>query len=180
MTGFPQYPQGEGFPPPPSNDNPAYFPGAAVVPPPLPVVRAFQLWVATVVISVIGIGLSILDWGSQKDAVVSDILTAARDAGTELTRAQAESFASTVFGVTIAVSALVTALLLFLAFRMKAGRNWARIILTVVGGIVALFAIFGLASGGLAAVSSLLQAGLIIAAIVFMFQGAASAYFAKR
>jgi hypothetical protein len=144
------------------------------------VLRAFQLWVASAIITVIGIGLSFLSWSDQKDQVVNDILSATQDTGETLSREDAEAFATVVFGATVAISLVITALILLFAFRMKAGKNWARIVLTIIGGISALFAIVAISGGGIAMVSSLLQAGLIIAAIVFMYQRASGEYFAKQ
>lgn len=84
----------------------------------------------------------------------------------------------------------VLALLLLFAFKMRAGRNWARIVLTVVGGVILVigllglggtFALFGLgALGVLAGLLSLAQLVLFAAAIFFMFRPGASAYFATR
>lgn len=172
---MPPFPPGEGFPPPPPP-----IPAQQAQPAPLPVLRSFQLWVASVVISVIGAGLAVVSWGGQKEQVVQEFLDAARSGGTEVTREQAETFATAVFVGTIGITLALTLFLLFLAFRMRAGRNWARIVLTVVGGATALFGIAGVAAGGATAISSVLQSGLMIAAIVFMYLGASSAYFSKR
>ncbi|GLY49805.1 hypothetical protein [Lentzea sp. NBRC 102530] len=60
-----------------------------------------------------------------------DLVDALRASGTQLTEEQLQS-AATVTQVTFAGIALVIALVqLWLAFKVRAGRNWARIVLTV-------------------------------------------------
>ncbi len=116
-------------------------------PAPKEVETAFRLWIANVVLGIIG-------------AVMS--------------------FALSALGVVIAL--IFAALYLLFAFKMRQGRNWARITLTVLGGIGVLMGVLGLlfstgALGVLGLLLSIVQLVLIVAAIYFMFRPAANAYF---
>ncbi len=71
---------------------------------------------------------------------------------------------------------------------MRKGRNWARIVLTVVGVLALLAGVFLLVGAGLlfsigalgvvTVLLSAIQIGLAIAAMVFMYRPDAKAYFA--
>ncbi|MCW2632250.1 MAG: hypothetical protein JWR88_1212 [Pseudonocardia sp.] len=73
---------------------------------------------------------------------------------------------------------IILAVLFWIALQMRAGRNWARITLTVLGGIGALFFVIGLIAsltgfGGL--VSSVLGGGYSVYLIISLLIDAASA-----
>ena len=75
---------------------------------------------------------------------------------------------------------LVVAQVIFV-FLMRGGRNWARIVLAVLGGLVVLFGLIGFAgTTGAMGAGSLLQLLLLIGAIVTMFLPAANAWFCPR
>lgn len=121
----PQDPAGQpGMPPaaPPLNES--ELRGAQNLPAPTPVQVSFWLWVATAVVGVIGAVVVF----TRRDAAVD----AARAANVQhLTDAQLQA-AVTVGLVVAALFAVVFAgLYLLFAFKARAGRNWARITLTV-------------------------------------------------
>ncbi|HET9138686.1 hypothetical protein [Actinophytocola sp.] len=79
---------------------------------------------------------------------------------------------------TVIVGLIFMGLFLLFAYKMRAGRNWARITLTVLGalGIISSLANLRLA-GGLELVISLIQAAVILGAIVFMYRSDSNQYY---
>ena len=156
------------------------MPGGGVTPePPRPqeVLTAFWLWIASMVVSVIGNVVGFLTLG---DRVRSQVR---QQVGTDpnLSAANVDTIVRIGFIVGAVVALLFVALELFFVFKMRAGRNWARIVLTVLGGLSVLLTIVGLRSAaGLTAVIGLVGSALIVAAIVLMFTGGAREYFAPR
>lgn len=151
--------------------------GAAAAP--KEVQTAFRLWIANIVLGVVGSLLSLL---------IFDDLVAMAELPPGVTPEQA-ALGATVGAIFVAVLTLVfLGLGLLFAFKMRAGRNWARITLTVLGAIAVLFSLlsFGSSSavagvglvGILSVVITVIQTLLIIAAIYFMFRPAAAQYFA--
>lgn len=148
--------------------------GAAATP--KEVQTAFRLWIANIVLGVVGSLLSLL---------IFDDLVAMDELPPGLTPEQAVLAASIglIFGTLVFLG-----LGLLFAFKMRAGRNWARITLTVLGSIAVLFSLLsfgdspGVAGVGqttvLFVVISVIQILLIVAAIFFMFRPAAAQYFA--
>ena len=130
--------------------------------PPTPVQRSFQLWIAVVVVGVLGSIFSL---------------------ATATTAPTAFTAASGLVGVLVGL--LFLAAIVFCALRLRNGENWARLTLTVLGGISAVFTVLGVlltaglgvSLGALSTIISLVQAALIVAAIVFAFQEPANAYF---
>lgn len=101
----------------------------------------------------------------------------------ELDAEQFEALLSGTF-ITIFVMLLVVAgLVVLFAMKMRAGRNWARIVLTVIGGFGVLFALLNLVGAGVAGAGwfgllvNLVQLVGIGAAIFLMYRPAANAYF---
>ncbi|MGH3568928.1 MAG: hypothetical protein ACRDRH_23460 [Pseudonocardia sp.] len=151
--------------------------GAAAAP--KDVQTAFRLWIADIVLGVVGSLLSLL---------IFDDLVAMAELPPGLTPEQA-ALAATVGAIFAAVITLVfLGLGLLFAFKMRAGRNWARITLTVLGAIAVLFSLLSFGNslvvaaigliGILSVVISVIQILLIVAAIFFMFRPAAAQYFA--
>lgn len=130
--------------------------------PPTSVQRSFQLWVAAVVVGVLGSVFSL---------------------ATSATATEGYLAAGGVVGVVIGL--LFLAALVYLALRMRLGENWARTALTVLGGVSAVFTVvgvllsagLGVALGALSTILSLVQAALIVGAILLSYQAPANAYF---
>jgi hypothetical protein len=134
----------------------------APVTPPVPVERSFRLWIAAVVVGLVGSALALAT------------TTAAPTPG-----AAVSGFVGAVIGV------LFLAAVVFCALRLRRGESWARLALAVLGGISAVFTVLGVLLtaglgvdlGVLSTVVSLVQAALIVAAILFSFQEPANAWF---
>lgn len=124
--------------------------------PPPPVRRSFALWLAAVAVGVVG-------------SVVALVGTPTAAGGV----------AGLVLGM------VILALFVWCAFKLREGLSWARLVLTIVGGLSALFSVVGLllsaglgvSFGAVSTVANLLQAALIVAAIIYAYQPEASAYF---
>lgn len=136
--------------------------------------NAFNLWLVIIGLAVVGliIGLTV---GSD------DYLQAARDAlaGQNKTEDEIKDYANAakVFSAIIAI--VFVALYLLFAYKMRAGRNWARITLTVLGGLNVVSVLFSFRNaGGLGIVIGLIEAVVILAAIYMMFRPDANQYFA--
>lgn len=88
----------------------------------------------------------------------------------------------------VVIGLVLLALVVATVFQMRKGRNWARIVLAVLGGLSALSLLLGFANagsllglGGLGVLSvliSVVQLVLLLGAILLMFRGGANAYFA--
>ncbi|USX53136.1 hypothetical protein [Lentzea sp. HUAS12] len=91
--------------------------------PPGTVVAAFVGFLVSCVFAVTSVGVLV---GTR-----DDLVDALRSSGTSMTEEQLQS-AATVTQVTFATVAVVIALVqLWLAFKLRSGRNWARVLLTV-------------------------------------------------
>jgi hypothetical protein len=92
-----------------------------------------------------------------------------------------ESTFNTILIVGLVFGLLLVALELFFIFKMRAGRNWARIVLTVLGAISVLGALFGLGQPqpALVLVTSVLSTLLVIGAIVMMYVKGADRWFRR-
>jgi hypothetical protein len=188
QSGYPQagYPQpgmpGYGVPVYPGG-VPAY--GAAALGPaparPMTVTIAFWLWILTViagVVSIVVIFTSNVFAAALTAAGVSELDTAYRTA------------INTVRIAAVIGAAIFAGLYLLFAFKMLVGRNWARIVLTVVAalGIVNSFAAVGARTTVDGVVINVrptiviavgwVQAVIGILAIVLMYAGGANQYFA--
>lgn len=153
--------------------------------PPKEVETSFKLWLAVVALGLIGAILSFL----SLDAITEAAL---RQSGLDASSLPPEfATASRVGAIVGAVIGLVILVLQVLViFQMRKGRNWARILLAVLGGLSVLFGLIGLFSAGttlsigalgvISVLLSVVQLLLLIGAILFMFRGAANPYFAGR
>lgn len=151
------------------------------------VVTAFQLLCAVAALGVVNMIATLLavyaDRASYVDQLLRDV--AAQDAGVEIGRDTAEALLMVGLGLTALVGFAVTALYVLFVFKMRAGRNWARMLVTMIGVIMVFFAIpalFGLGAGSGAAAmvaggAGILQAVLAVGAVVLMHRGDANRYF---
>ncbi|KAA2264843.1 hypothetical protein F0L68_07135 [Solihabitans fulvus] len=134
---------------------------------------AFQLWIASVIVGLVANLISF--------ATAQDVLNKTNEKlGTALQQSS-PSYGSAIF------SLVILALWVVLIFQMRGGANWARIVLTVLGGLSILAQLLGLLAigilfsvGALGAIQALLgivELIVVIGAIVFMFKGESSRYF---
>ncbi|WP_460960801.1 hypothetical protein [Parasphingorhabdus pacifica] len=145
----PQYPQA----PPPPGAYPGAGPYGAPPPPQMnmperPKTIDGAFWIAIVVpliATVLSIVNMLLAQGMMNDAVSASMGSDAPEGAAEL--ANTFVIAGAVFSLIF--YAILTGLWILFGFKMRAGRNWARVVLTVFAGIWLLFSIFGLIQGGL-------------------------------
>lgn len=134
--------------------------------PPSTVVAAFVGFLVSCVSAVASVGVLV---GTR-----DDLVDALRSSGTTMTEDQLQA-AATITQVTFAAIALVIALVqLWLAFKLRSGRNWARVLLTV-------FTVFQVGSLFIGEGSATLPAygGAAVAAlaVVASYLPASNAYF---
>ncbi|MFC4605155.1 hypothetical protein [Rhodococcus kronopolitis] len=180
----PQYPQ-------PQYPAQQPYPQAPPVPPkpqpPVDVVTAFQLLCGVAGLAVVNLiatlAVAIGDRASFADQLVRDIR--AQDEAVEITRSTAEGLLLIGFGLTAVLGLVLIGVYLLFAFKMRAGRNWARMVVTMIAVMmvfVAIPTVFGLgAAGGAAAVvaggAGILQAVLAVGAVILMHRADSNRYF---
>jgi hypothetical protein len=77
----------------------------------------------------------------------------------------------------ISTNLVVLALTILLAFLMRAGKNWARITLTVLGAVLIGLAFFG---GGTNLLFALVELLVILGALILMYRKDSNEYFAAN
>ncbi len=163
--GMPGYPTQASLPPPP--------------PRPTTVTAAFWLWMLAAAASVLS-GILLFTSDTWDEAL------AAAGVETSLSEATTRALVNGVRTVAIVFMLIFVALYVFFAVKMLLGRNWARIVLTVVGGltIVSRFSatssvtvnghVYNPASSQ---AIGWVQAACAVAAIIAMFLTASNRYF---
>jgi hypothetical protein len=136
-----------------------------VLPAPTEIVIAFWAYVVGAVVGVIG-GIMLL--GAKQSLI--DSLRASNTNGA-LTDTQIQSAAGVAVTVGIVVSIIVAALYVFFAFKLKAGRNWARIVLL----IIAVLALLNILTGRGTALSYIGEVAAVVGAVA-SFLPKSSAY----
>jgi hypothetical protein len=153
----------------------AYPQGPAGPPPAVPPTLDYTLWlvIASAVLGVIGLVYSL----GQKDQIVDRLV---RDRGISLEDAQ--NAANLGIAVAVVVGLGFAVFFVFLAMKIRAGRNWARITLTVLLGLGVLSGLNNLAGDGPAPLRTLGVIGLLldIAILVLVWLPASNAYIAAR
>jgi len=138
---------------------------------------SFWLWIATVVLGLV----SVLVTYPQIDRIRADAINEALAQDPTLDRSLIESVTTGALVAGIVIGLLIVVAELVFVFLMRGGRNWARIVLAVLGGLGVLFGLIGLAgaTGSMLAIA-VPQLLLLIGAIVAMFLPAANAWFRPR
>jgi hypothetical protein len=126
--------------------------------PPTPVVASFWMLLASAALWFLIAVTSAVTWNSE----VSTLLQQPRPAGT--TPSQALSTIHEYLIVNLALDVVVAVLYLLFAFMVRSGRNWARLTIT---GIVALFAIFGILNGANLYSLIIVLVGLVAVALLY-------------
>jgi hypothetical protein len=153
---------------------------------PVDVVTAFQLLCGVAVLGIVNMIATLVavyaDRATFVDQLLADI--AVQDPSLEVGRDTVETVVIAGLGVTALLGLGVTALYLLFVFKMRAGRNWARMLVTMIGALMVVFALpslFGLVGGGGAAIVSgaagILQAVLSVGAIVLLHRAESNRYF---
>ncbi|HEX3789852.1 MAG TPA: hypothetical protein VHW44_18440 [Pseudonocardiaceae bacterium] len=130
--------------------------------PPAAVLASFWIFVLAAVAAAVGGVLVFAD----KQKLVTLLRDSNNKATTKLTDTQIQQAASVGAVVAIVTAIVVALLLLLLAFRLKSGRNWARVLITILAvlDVIAIFAERGTSTvgyiGGVAAVVGVVLAYL--------------------
>jgi hypothetical protein len=137
---------------------------------------AFYLWAVSILVSVIGqvLGMPSIDDAVRK-AMEGSPAGAAGDVPMSPEAMQSIAKVGMAIGFVVIVGG--AALLLYFGFRMRAGRNWARVVIAVLVAINAVFVLFDLKS------SSIWQAVALVlaaAAVYFSYRPGTGGYFAAR
>ncbi|WP_103352311.1 hypothetical protein [Amycolatopsis sp. CA-128772] len=156
---YPSYPQSSaptGQPPAPAR------PGT--------VEGAFWAFLASTVIGLIG-GVLIF---ANRDGIAQALRDANRQRGGNLTDAQIDQTVNATMITAVVIAVIIAALYLLFAFKLRAGRNWARIVLTVLTALQLLSLLIGQSTiGGYLAVLA------AVVGVVLSFTGPSNAYFAS-
>jgi hypothetical protein len=154
------------------------YPGGAQTPepsrPPVPqsVMRAAQVMYAGAAASLIGIVIDMTTLASTKSEIIKRQPT--------LTPTQVNNAEHFVVGVFIVEGLIGAALWLWMAQSCKAGKNWARIVSTVLFGLETIGVLAGaaaVASGGAVRIYGIVLWLIGLAAIVLLWQRQSSEYF---
>jgi heme/copper-type cytochrome/quinol oxidase subunit 2 len=141
--------------------------------PPLTIVLAFWGWVVTAAIRLIGAVVAITTRQSVVDALNEANLTSGPQSH-PLPEDQIQLTANLIVGGNVVVSALVAGLFLLFAFKLRAGRNWARILLI----FAALVDLLLFVQSGSFSVISVVSALIAIATIVLSYLRPSTDYIA--
>ena len=137
----------------------------AAGPRPRSVSTAFILWMVLAVILVASLILVL----AASDDSLRDAAKQALDRQGKKTPSEQEinDTISLIRTFGIVFNLVFVALIVGFAFLMRGGKNWARISVTVVGGILVVLGLFG---GGINVVFVLIELLIIVAAVYFMFR----------
>ena len=165
------YPQQQPYtpaPPPLSDSELAGYGGQArpALPEPKEIRTSFFLWLASALLLVVSSVLVLL----SRETVLEEARKAARDTQ-GVTVEQVESLTTAVLVFSAIIGVVLAALMVLFAFKVRAGRNWARITLTVLGAIVCIYYLLGFTLIGFLVVL------VVAAAVVTLYLPASKAYF---
>jgi hypothetical protein len=155
------------------------YPGGTQMPepatrPPVPqsITRAVQLMYAGAAASLIGIIIALTTLSSIKSQIISK--------NPSWTATQVNNAEHVAIGILIASGLLGAALWLWMAQSSKAGKNWARIVSTVLFAIQTINVLAGasaVASGGASRIYSIVIWLIGLGAIIFLWQRSSTEYF---
>lgn len=178
----PDQPQGgqyfNGMPPPPQGGVPAALPR------PKQVDQAFWLWIAAIVVSVIGGVLNLMIFAPRVQQQVAERLPHTSGVDTGQLAGSMTQMSGSLGSVSLVIT---TAIWVLFVVMMRAGKNWARITLLVITILWGLFQVLGTVVSAAMGVMGVQVAPTAIAAVelvlavvacVVMFRPAARYYFA--
>jgi hypothetical protein len=144
---------------------------------PVDVTKAFALWLASVAVSLVG---QLIAYPAASGVVRDAVRQGAESSGTPIGPAELETITRVGLALGVAFIVLLAAVWVLIGFKMRAGRNWARILITVVT-VLGVISMLTTANGfrSLAAIVSLVQNLLAIAVVVYMYRSESSAYFRR-
>lgn len=176
----PQDPLGGQYQPapplPPHPEGAATSPGSR----PKEVDISFWLWVASFVIGLFGLVYFVGEFDTIRDTALEEARKAALRGGRPIDEQQIGAIinASLIVGVVIGV--VLCAVQLLFAFLMRKGRNWARIVLAVIGGLSILSGFFSLTDVSGELPLNLLGLLIVAGAVGTMFLPGANPWFRRR
>ena len=145
------------------------FPGASARP--SDVDLAFWLWIASTLVGLISFFIALPTMGEQVQRA-TQLQSGQQLPPDMMAFAQVFQIVTVVVGVALAV---------LFAVKMRAGRNWARIVITVFAAFRVLSVLLSLSlMGGVEMILSIVAALLSVAVVVLMFRPDAKAYFASQ
>jgi hypothetical protein len=163
---YPAPPQQNPYAAPPLGEAELRGTGAGPVgPAPQAVQISFWLWIFVAVLQVVTGLLTLTGRDLAADAL--------RDANTGLTEEQIDTAVTLTLGFYALMGVVIAGLFVWFAIKARAGRNWGRIALIILGVVVLIFQLFGLTWLGI------LSALAIITAIVLLTIRPSSAFFAS-
>ena len=139
---------------------------------PQSITRAVQLMYAGAAASLIGIIIALTTLSSIKSQIISK--------NPSLTTTQVNNAEHVAIGVLIASGLIGAALWLWMAQSSKAGKNWARIVSTVLFAIETINVLAGasaISSGGASRIYSIVIWLIGLGAIIFLWQRSSTEYF---
>lgn len=163
-------PQQGGYPQQP-------YPGPSSSPgrPPKEVELSFRLWIASIVVGLLGSLLTFAMLDEFRQQAIDDIIASTPEVDPQFAEnaVNASLIGGLVFGL------VLLGLEVLFIVKMRAGRNWARITLTVLGAIGIIGGLFSLGQPGLAAVTSGLSALILLGAVATMYLPGAQPWFRR-
>ncbi|NKR40772.1 hypothetical protein GS503_07855 [Rhodococcus hoagii] len=186
--GTPQYPSGPPqYPGQPQGQYPMPPVQQEKRPVPADVLTAFQLWFVVAALGVVYLVAALLFVHSDRASFVDQLMDefAKQQIDPLPTRAEVDQLLTLGLVATGVILTLVLGgLTILFAFKMRKGKNWARMLLTMAGVFTvfsALPTVFGAGGSGTAALlmggAGILQAVAAIGAIVLMHRKESNAYF---
>ena len=138
--------------------------------------NAFLLWIVGAVISLLTV---IFVFTVGADAITDAARESLKNSGRSYTEDDVKNVANATKIIGVVVGILFIGLYVLFAYKMRAGRNWARITLTVLGALNVISILFSFRqAGGVSVVIGLIEAVVILAAIFLMFRPDANQYYA--
>ncbi|UYP18141.1 hypothetical protein OED52_15945 [Rhodococcus sp. Z13] len=169
------------FPAPPSGPGPA-----ADRPVPADVTTAYQLWCAVLGLAIVSLLASLVDMWNRRGELVATMTDMVEQEALEgITTEQLESAVPVLLVITGAIGLVVVGLLYLVVRQLLRAKNWARMLLTLLGVFMSLTTLptvfgVGVGDGGASWVLGMvgiLQAVATVGAIVLMHRGEANRFF---
>ncbi len=139
---------------------------------------SFGLWMTSVVIGVISSVVFVSQFDTFRGMVLEEARRQMQGQDGALDESQLDAIVTGGFLAALAIILIITLLQLVFAFFMRKGRNWARIVLAVIGGILVLFglpSLVGVSGGQL--LLTLVSMLVVLGAIITMFLPGANPWF---
>lgn len=158
------------MPPPPPIEQPVVRPKA--------IDSAFQAVLASIAISTLGTIVTVLFDRALLTSMVTDMMATVPADQRLGVNAMVGAFQA-ILAVSLAIFA---GLFILFAVKMRAGRNWARIVLTIYTAFSAMSFLSAMASSGaeLELMWSLAEVAFGVTAVIYMFRPESSKYFAEQ